>query len=203
MAEIFGDTVKGGIASALTGGSVAASVAVLKNKPTNAWAIPTAISCGVFGGCFFGVRQIILTGTTGFHSRLVTDKDRLCASGVSGALVGGFLNAIYQKNARAAIPAAIVYGLIGTSGQLTINFVQSLRRSYILHKKVEAGELEPELAAVLPSQEKKWWSYSPIRQITSEDHRVILQEKLVNVDMQIAQVDAELEHIMKLEEDRN
>ncbi|BFZ62295.1 hypothetical protein YB2330_003384 [Saitoella coloradoensis] len=202
MNEIFKDTVKGATVLGLAGGSVSATYAVLKNQPVGHGAIANGLSLAVTGGLFYGIRQAVLTGITGMHSRLVTDKDRVVASGVSGAISGAILNAVYYKQARPAVIAAFVFGLYGTTGQFVVNYGQSLRRSYLLRQKIEAGEVEPELANVLPQQEKKLWSNSPIRQISLEDHGAILKDKLVNTDIQIAQVDAELEHIMKHEENR-
>jgi hypothetical protein len=87
---------------------------------------------------------------------------------------------------RNIIPGALVFSLLGAGGQAYLN-----RRE----ARPPAPEKKPE------SSGSSWWSrWSPIKRLSDEDYAAILEERVLQLEADIALIDERIEEIRKSEQ---
>jgi len=98
------------------------------------------------------------------------------ASSIAGLFAGVGTAGLFRGR-RNVIPAAIVWSLIGFTGQLAVNFSEGRER------------VEVEVKEKRSIWDSRW---SPLTKLSDEEYEGILREKLVRVEAELAIVDEDL-----------
>ena len=86
------------------------------------------------------------------------------------------------------IPGAIVWGLVGTGGQWLYAIADERHTKSVLYRSTGSEEKDIGGGAF----RSKW---SPVKRLTEEEHKKVLEKKLLAVDADIALLDEEIENL--------
>ncbi|KMU81472.1 hypothetical protein CISG_09043 [Coccidioides immitis RMSCC 3703] len=169
---LFIPAVKIGAVTGTAGLLYGATSGVLKlHRHPVIHSISTGVHWFAFGTSFWWLRSNILR--IQFEEN-PTSKERVYASAVAGGVSGG---AVTWAIHRRFIPGMVVFSLLGYLGQLSYNVADRW------HTQI-AGLPKKSLADRVA--ESKWM---PIKVLTDEKYKAMLNEKLLGVEVEIALID--------------
>jgi hypothetical protein len=125
-----------------------------------------------------------------------TLSDKVRASAMAGAFTGfslGFL----LRGPRNVIPGTIMFTLFGWTGQHGYNYLDQ-RNSQELREKAQLkarGEDKPKDNLMQRFAKSKW---SPMTVLTDEQYEELLQERLLQVEAELAMIDERIEGVKKM-----
>jgi hypothetical protein len=195
--------------SAIPGLATGAFYGTLRTQTPALFAIFSGAQCFAIGTTFWMTRSAILNHTgllnwwnitrgASMHPRNDLNPslpDKVRASTVAGAFTGFSLGLLF-RGPRNVIPGTLMFSLFGWSGQQGYNYLDS-RNSQELREQAQLraqGELKPKDNIVQKFAKSKW---SPMSVLTDEQYEAMLQEKLLNVEAQIAIIDERIEGVKK------
>ncbi|KAI9018581.1 hypothetical protein CLU79DRAFT_295209 [Phycomyces nitens] len=182
--------------AAISGATVGATMAVLTNSPVRKFTILTGLNCGIVGATFFAVRETFLkyqrskNPLYGLKDSQTRDIDELVSSTMAGVTTGGLLSAIYRGH-RAVIPGSVIFGAFFAGTQIIYSAANRWRQDKILEQ--ESGNAET----------KNIWEYikmpswSPVRQLSSEEYNEILDNQLKVLEEEMRVIEKELKEKSK------
>jgi hypothetical protein len=115
---------------------------------------------------------------------------------MAGAFTGFSLGFLF-RGPRNVIPGTIMFTLFGWTGQHAYNFLDK-RNSQELREKAQLkarGEDKPKENFLQRIAKSKW---SPMSVLTDEQYEEMLQERLLQVEAEIAIVDEKIEAVRKM-----
>ncbi|KAI1980308.1 hypothetical protein LOZ53_001780 [Ophidiomyces ophidiicola] len=140
-----------------------------------------AISHGIhwfaFGTSFWWMRSNILNSQ---FAEKPTPRERIYASAVAGGLSGGAVTwSIYRR----FLPGLVVFSIVGAVGQMSLNVADDW------HSQRANTPQRPLLERLA---ESKWM---PIKTLTDEKYKDMLNEKLLGVEVEIALIDERIDEL--------
>ncbi|KAI8975342.1 hypothetical protein BDF20DRAFT_600397 [Mycotypha africana] len=190
------------ISIAVLGGTVGATTATLFNKPVKTFAFNVCLLSGMYGSTFFLVRETFISyqrqknSYFGLKNSVTKDHDAMLSSTLAGTMTGGLVNGIF-KGPRAALPSAVVMGALCSGLQFVYTKVNHWRQEAI----IKSGSLDGE--DVYPNEDdqpKKSFlqhihlpSWFPIREISEEDYKELLDTKLHTLEAELAELQKKLD----------
>merc|ERR1712000_199048 len=154
------------------------------------WATVTGIQWSLLGGTYWGFRSALL------KMRIKDEVDEqtksyvsAAAGGLSAALVGGV-----TRGRANIIPGTIMGSLVGLLGQ----------KGYSIMDRKHSDSLA---VAAVPDVEKwePFWrkamqsKYSPVKHLSHEEYKKVLEDKLLRVDAEIAVIDDDIAAVKREE----
>ncbi|KAG5934358.1 hypothetical protein E4U53_000710 [Claviceps sorghi] len=146
----------------------------------------------VASGFFSGVQWFMLgssfwfTRNVGIRAYGGEDKmrpvDKVAVSGVAGSSAGAVAG--LARGPARLLPAIVIWGLIGSSGQAVANRWSST---------AEAGQAKADGTSWL-------WKMSPLKKLTDEEYMDIMKEKILKVEVDIALIDDRIAELRAAEE---
>ena len=103
------------------------------------------------------------------------------ASGIAATIAGGSAGAI-ARGRQNVLPGAAVFGILGFTGQHTLDRYNARRNS--------ASD-----RPILEQLGKSKWS--PLKLLSNDEYKALLHEKLVRVDSEVAIIDENIEKLQK------
>ncbi|KAF2720396.1 hypothetical protein K431DRAFT_93557 [Polychaeton citri CBS 116435] len=125
-------SLKVGAFTGAAGFLVGGTAGILKAQTPFLYASASAIQTGLLGAAFWGFRTTILSA---WSVREVTRRDLTLASAISGSLSGSIIGGVTRGRAN-VVPAAVMFGLFGSLGQVGVNWYHNApRRDDSQHKE--------------------------------------------------------------------
>ncbi|EEP79978.1 conserved hypothetical protein [Uncinocarpus reesii 1704] len=170
--------VKIGALSGTAGLLYGATSGVLKlNRHPVIHSISHGIHWFAFGTSFWWVRSNILRIQ---FQESPTSNQRAYASAVAGGLSGG---AVTWSIHRRFVPGMVAFSLLGYVGQLSYNMVDGWHTQRVT---------QPKTPLVERIVESKW---IPIKSLSDEKYKELLNEKLLGVEVEIALIDDRIKEL--------
>ncbi|RMZ71146.1 beta-ketoacyl synthase [Pyrenophora seminiperda CCB06] len=120
-----------------------------------------------------------------------TPSDKVRASVIAGGLTGFSLGFLF-RGPQNVIPGTIMFSLFGWAGQHGYHYLDT-RNSQNLRQQAEAdanGEDKRKGTIMYKLSQYRW---SPMRALSDDEYANIMQEKLLNIEAQIAIIDDKIE----------
>jgi hypothetical protein len=95
-----------------------------------------------------------------------------------------------------AVPGAIVWGLVGLGGQYAYNVADARHTKELVEPKESP---EPQMSMFNRVMRSKW---SPVRRLTTKEYGVMLREKLLALEADIAITNEEIEKLERLKKSK-
>jgi hypothetical protein len=182
----------------------------LRTRTPTLFAIFSGAQCFAIGTTFWATRTGILnqTGLLNWWNLTrgapvyprddlnPTPSDRVRASAMAGGFTGFSLGFLF-RGPRNVIPGTIMFTLFGWTGQHAYNFLDK-RNSQELREKAQLkarGGDKPKDNFMQRIAKSKW---SPMSVLTDEQYEDMLQERLLQVEAEIAIVDEKIEAVRKM-----
>ncbi|KAI9676763.1 MAG: hypothetical protein M1829_002858 [Trizodia sp. TS-e1964] len=175
-----------GIAGLLFGG---VSGVIHSSKPA-LFAFATGTQWFALGSTFWATRSLFIGGC---HLDRDDRQHMLYASAASGGITGGGIGALIRGRAN-VLPGAVLLSLLGGVGQSLYNYADSR------HTQNVSSPLDP------PSKNRFWQKIAnspwvPMRSLSDKNYLKILQDKLSQIEDEIAAVDEEIKTISADDQD--
>ncbi|KAL1995134.1 hypothetical protein VTN49DRAFT_1321 [Thermomyces lanuginosus] len=174
--------VKVGALSALGGLTYGGVSGILRASPHPViHSISHSIHWAAFGSSFWWLRTNIL------HMHFqdnATPKQRAYTSAIAGGISGGVVTRVMGGK---LIPGAVVFSMVGFLGQSSYNAIERWRQE---------NEGRPSKSILQRMADSRW---IPLRSLSDEEFRNILNEKLLAIEAEISILD---EKIQELERER-
>jgi len=168
------------------------------------WATATSIQWFLLGGTYWGVRSALLQ--TRVEDPLEVDpttKEYISAAagGISAAVVGGI-----TRGRANILPGTFMGSLTGYLGQKAYHFLDarqssSLPQSYRPSSRSQHSSSTmstSETPQPLPMWQRALQSkYSPVKHLTHQEYKKVLQDKLLRVEAEIAVLDDDIAALKK------
>ncbi|RUS34203.1 hypothetical protein BC938DRAFT_481884 [Jimgerdemannia flammicorona] len=138
----------------------------------------------------------------GLKDSQTRDADDLFSSAMAGGTTGGLLYSLV-RGPKGVLPGFFVFSLLCTAGQAVYTVANRYRQSLILQSPVHEGDDAFAHEQYQPSTttKGKWkalWDllevpeWSPVRRLTDEEYKAILDAKLMELEEEVEWLDREL-----------
>ncbi|EAU37259.1 conserved hypothetical protein [Aspergillus terreus NIH2624] len=142
-----------------------------------------SLSCGIHwfacGTSFWWLRSNILTL---HYESNASPKQRAYVSALSGGIAGGAVTRIMGGR---LVPGVVVFSLLGYVGQSSYNAIDSWQ--------MEQANT-PSKPIIQRIADSKW---IPLKTLSDDDYRGILNEKLLSIEAEMALIDEKIEQLEK------
>ncbi|CUS07327.1 unnamed protein product [Tuber aestivum] len=183
--------LKVGAATGLAGTLAGGVIAILRSTPhAKTFAVLTGANTFALGWTYWAVRSTTCRAIRDASppGTAMIPRDKVLVSGASGAIAGGFLGIILRKIPN-AVPGAIVWGLVGLTGQYAYNVADARHTHEVIGKLKNP---EPNEGILDRAMRSKW---SPVKRLTRKEYADMLKEKLLAVEADIAIANEEIEKL--------
>ncbi|KAI5840239.1 hypothetical protein DFP73DRAFT_559286 [Morchella snyderi] len=188
---ILNPALKVGAVTGAAGTLFGGAYGIIRNRPTLAlFAMLTGVNSAILGGTYWATRMTMIRALQGPETLSLYPREKAYVSGAAGAIAGGFVAFVLGKP-RSSLPGALVWGLIGLSGQTVYNVADARHTNSVLKEK------EPEQTRAFSFWDRAMRSrWSPVTRLTAEEYEEMLKGKLLALEADLAIAD---EEIAKLE----
>lgn len=162
--------------SGMSGLLVGAFAGVIRSSNPTLFALASGVQWFTLGSSFTASRSYIRQS---WGQEKLTPKDSVYVSAISGGVAGtagGLL-----RGPRNVIPAAVMFAILGAGGQALYN---------------RADDQVSEFAQSAPSNRIESWlnsKWSPMRPLSESEYEIILRERLLRINADIALIDQNIE----------
>ncbi|CAE7020945.1 hypothetical protein PTNB85_09854 [Pyrenophora teres f. teres] len=194
-----------GGASAIPGTAVGAFFGTLRTRTPVLFAIVSGAQWFAIGTTFWAIRTSTLnhTGLRNWWSVSrglpigprddlhPSPSDKIRASVIAGGLTGFSLGFLF-RGPQNVIPGTVMFSLFGWAGQHGYDYLDA-RNSRNLRQQAEAnanGEDKRKGTIMYKLAQYRW---SPMRALNDDEYEKMMQEKLLNIEAQIAVIDDKIE----------
>ncbi|KAL1838042.1 hypothetical protein VTJ49DRAFT_3115 [Mycothermus thermophilus] len=182
LLNMLAPSLKVGAAAGACGAFTGAAAGIIRSAPVVLFSGIAGVQCFTLGTSYHGARQVGLNYFK--QGEEPTPREKVKASTVAGGVAGTLGGML--RGPRNIIPGALVFSLLGAGGQVIVN----RREARAPAPKEETGS----------STSNKWWSrWSPITRLSDEDYAAILEERILQLEADIAIVDDRIKEIRKSE----
>ncbi|KAL2271514.1 hypothetical protein VTJ83DRAFT_885 [Remersonia thermophila] len=183
LSSILVPSLKVGATAGACGAFLGAAAGIIRSAPVILFSGVAGVQWFTLGTSYYGARQVGLHYFK--HGEQPSPREKVKASAVAGGVAGSLGGLL--RGPRNIIPGALVLSLLGAGGQAVIN-----RR--------EATAPAPKKEEPEPTPSNKWWSrWSPITRLSDEDYAGILEERILQLEADIALVDDRIKEIRESE----
>ncbi|KAF8421071.1 hypothetical protein EV426DRAFT_610594 [Tirmania nivea] len=182
-----------GALSGTTGFITGGLIATLKSSPTpGLFALGTGVNCFFLGSTYWAFRNSMLKLAPVWYPslRIATPRDRTAISGAAGVLTGA-TGGLVLRGPGHVIPGAIIWGLVGTGAQYLYAIADERYLENVQQHTPASGE----------TSKTGFWErafrsgWSPVKRLTHEEYKRMLEGKLLGVEVDIALIDEEIENL--------
>ncbi|KAJ9136723.1 hypothetical protein NKR23_g9590 [Pleurostoma richardsiae] len=173
LMEILYPSLQIGAGAGTLGLFVGAAAGIARSAPPVLFALASGAQWFALGSSYYASRSVVMRAWGGDEK--LSKFDKVKASGIAGGfagVIGGLL-----RGPRNVLPGAIVFSLFGVGGQALANGLSS------------EGVKQEKNTSWLDS---KW---SPVKRLTDEQYEKVLEEKILQLEVEIALVDDKIADI--------
>lgn len=189
--RILNPALKVGAMTGAAGMLFGGAYGIIRNRPTlGLFAMLTGVNSAILGGTYWATRTTMIRALQDPETLNLHPREKAYVSGAAGAVAGGFI-ALALGKPRSFLPGALVWGLIGLSGQTVYNIADARHTKSVLKEK------KPEQTGGFGFWDRVMRSrWSPVTRLTTEEYEEMLKGKLLALEADLAIAD---EEIAKLE----
>ncbi|OLN85703.1 hypothetical protein CCHL11_08294 [Colletotrichum chlorophyti] len=167
----MGPPLKVGALTGTIGVFSGVAAGIIRDSTPALFAVASGIQWFALGSSYWLSRTVVLNAWGGEEK--LSSFSKIQASAIAGGtagMVGGLI-----RGPRNIIPGVIVFSLVGGTGQAILNGVQG-----------KSSEPAEEKTSILSS------SWSPLRKLTDNEYREMIDEKMLKIDAEIALIDEKI-----------
>ncbi|KAM7184319.1 hypothetical protein V8F33_013043 [Rhypophila sp. PSN 637] len=169
-------SLKVGAAGGIVGMFFGAAAGIIRTNTPVMFSIFAGFQWAVLSSSFYGSRQLALQFVK--EKEEPSPREKVKASAIAGVCAGTAGGLI--RGPKNIVPGAIFWSLFGAGGQAALNAWYK--------RRAEAGE-KKESGGFLAS---KW---SPLKKLSDEEYEMIIQEKLLGVEAEMAMLDDQINEL--------
>ncbi|KAF9877470.1 hypothetical protein CkaCkLH20_05170 [Colletotrichum karsti] len=168
LVDLMGPPLKVGAATGTVGLFSGIAAGIIRDSTPALFAVASGIQWFALGSSYWLSRSVVLNAWGG--EAQVSDSSKTKASAIAGGtagMVGGLI-----RGPKNIIPGVIVFSLVGGVGQAIVNSTQGT-----------PADAKKEKKSFFES------SWSPLKKLSDDEYRGMLDEKMLKIDAEIALID--------------
>ncbi|KAI9317860.1 hypothetical protein BX666DRAFT_2120621 [Dichotomocladium elegans] len=196
---VYRTALNGALVAAVAGGTIGATVGILRNAPVKQYTLSTSLNCSFFTATFLIIRDTFSShqrrkdSTFGLKDSQTRDREDLVSSTLAGATTGGLLSAVY-RGPRGVLPGAVMFGLLCGTLQAALTAGNRWRQDAILNRNVAVESIaSSEKPKMRISEYFHMPSWVPIRMMTDDEFEHMLDTRLKTLEDELRDIELEIQ----------
>ncbi|KAF6822922.1 hypothetical protein CMUS01_10894 [Colletotrichum musicola] len=168
LVELIGPPLKVGALTGSVGLFTGVAAGIVRDSTPALFGLASGIQWFALGSSYWFSRTVVMSAWGG-ESQL-TNGSKVHASALAGGtagMVGGLI-----RGPKNIVPGVIVFSMVGAVGQAVVNATQG-----------SPTDVKQEKKSIFES------SWSPLKKLTDDEYREMIDEKMLKIDVEIALVD--------------
>ncbi|KAF6832212.1 hypothetical protein CPLU01_06311 [Colletotrichum plurivorum] len=168
LVELIGPPLKVGALTGSVGLFTGVAAGIVRDSTPALFGLASGIQWFALGSSYWFSRTVVMSAWGG-ESQL-TNGSKVHASALAGGtagMVGGLI-----RGPKNIVPGVIVFSMVGAVGQAVVNATQG-----------SPTDVKQEKKSIFES------SWSPLKKLTDDEYRDMIDEKMLKIDVEIALVD--------------